>query len=128
MVVWLKHALPLDEHGLLTGIMWVSDLGILVYHSFSLIYLEIQSWRYRFTFFPVEIKVVSSFFYGLALFGYCDVLLLLVMRLFNLVAKKTVQRPHQPFLKLVILIMKTEPGPLVCFIFLGKLPQEKVIS
>lgn len=32
----------------------------------------------------------------------------------DLVVKKTVQNPQQPFLKLVILIMKTEPGLLCC--------------
>lgn len=65
-----------DEHGLLIGTMWVSDPGTLFYHSFRLIYLEICSWRNRSTFFsPMEIEVMSPFFYGLPLFGCHNVLL-----------------------------------------------------
>lgn len=46
----------------------------------------------------------------------------------DLVVKKTVQNPQQPFLKLVILIMKTEPGSLVSYVVFGKLFQETVLS
>lgn len=101
MSVWLNHFSPVGEHGLLVGTMWVSDPG-------RLIYLEICSWRNRSTFFsPVEIEVMSPFFYELALFG-CHNVLLFSHETVDLVVK-TVQKPHHPFLKLVILVMKTEP-------------------
>lgn len=77
----------------------MSGPGILFYHSFWLIYLKISSWRNRHFFLPIEISAVSSFSYGLSLFGSYNALLLLVMRLSDLVAKKTVQRLHQAIFK-----------------------------
>lgn len=99
MVLWPNHTSLIDQHGLLTGAMWLSDLGILFSQFqvdlFRNAFLEKQT-----LFFPVKINVVSSFLYELALFGHYNSLLLLVMRLSDLVAKKTEPRPHQPFLKL----------------------------
>ena len=108
------------EHGLLMGTMWVSDPG-------RLIYLEICSWRNRSTFFPpVEIEVMSPFFYELALFG-CHNVLLFSHETVDLVIK-TVQKPHHPFLKLVILVMKTEPESLFSFVVFGKLSRDNVFT
>ena len=120
MSVWLNHFSPVGEHGLLVGTMWVSDPG-------RLIYLEICSWRNRSTFFsPVEIEVMSPFFYELALFG-CHNVLLFSHETVDLVVK-TVQKPHHPFLKLVILVMKTEPESLFSFVVFGKLSRDNVFT
>ena len=41
---------------------------------------------------------------------------------------KTVQKPHHPFLKLVILVMKTEPESLFSFVVFGKLSRDNVFT